>query len=577
MICTPAQVEDIIKNNPNKELVKEGRDQAAALTLLIHGHQPGQADIKRDNYFENDQIFAVRKNNCMSNKDMFGRLLQREQMVFSAQGGSAYFLGLSKEDLIKFAAKLDNIRFSISLRKWIKQFALPAFRCDPMGIVFVEADVDQNAYPTYKSISTVYDYMPNGRNLEYVCFQLTVGEAKAFGVNDEKFKDIKGGDKSNYYRFIDDQKDNIYKYEESAVTLTDPKVSPWPTVPGFILSDIISFENTQKFLSPVNLVTELAYSFLNDRSVRDLQKKYHGFLKAIEPLLQCGTCIGTGYLSGAACPECTPPGADRGTGYKLSTKVADVARFPLSILKEGFDYKKIFGYAELPIDVWNKQDTSLSDIENLIRDVYWGTDNSQQTTSGPKSSDKGIEETATKTLANLQPIYARLNMTADWAEKTENMVADLIGKYMFKSFKKSSINYGRYYILETPYDLMEEYLEMKSKGSSQSSLFAALTRYIHSAYSADPARLAIELKMINVEPFVHSTITQVQANNAAQIDYLTKLYFSEWRQQQEFDYLLVTQEAKLRESLIAFATIKKALIPDPAQATVSSTERGIPA
>lgn len=552
----------IIKTQPQKVLVNDAQDCADKLMLLIHGHGMNGA-IQQNTYFENGDVYAVRKAGTMSNKDLFGRLFQKEQMVFTAQGGSSYYTGLTTAQVSSLNETLDDVIYSMSLRDWINEFALPAFRCDPMGIIFIEADKQgQNAYPTYKSIKSIWNYLPNGRKLEHVCFKLTVADLITFGIKDEAYASNKPTDPTQYFRFVDDSSDDIYNNTDSTVALINTIPNPWPQTPAFILSNIISFENAQKFLSPIHLVTELAEGFMNDRSIRDLQKKFHGFLKAIEPLLMCGICMGTGYLSSSACPECTPAGGDKGTGFKLKTKVADIARFPLAALKDGFDFNKIFGYVNLPIDVWDKQDRSLSDIENLINYVYWGINNDPQT-NGPSSGDKNVDETATKTLANLKPVYARLNITADWAEKTENMIATFIGQYLYKSsFKKSIISYGRYYILETPFDLMEEYLSMKTRGASQSSLFEALKRYTHSMYASDPAKLAVELKMINVEPFVHNTVAQVQANNPASVDYYSKLYFSEWKQQQDFDYLVAKDETTLRTSLVTFATTKQKLIPE---------------
>src|SRR6185312_789756 len=572
MIYNDDQIAGIIKSNPQKKLVSDAQNQANKLMTLIHGHNSSSA-LSRDQYFENDDVFKSRNKDAMSNKDLFARLFQREQMVFTAQGGASYFTGLSEVEIKSLNERLDTIRFSTSLRKWIEQFALPAFRCDPMGVIFIESD-DNSTYPTYKCSSTIYDYLPNGRKLEYISFQLTKADCDLFKIQDEKLKDQQPDFKTNYYRFVDDEKDVIVKYENSVVTEVDRLIHGWTQTTSFIISDIISFENPQRFLSPVYEVDELAQSFLNDRSIRDLQKKYHGFLKAIEPLLQCGICEGTGYLSGAACPECTPLGADKGTGYKLRTKVADVARFPIKTgTGENFDFKKYFGYVDLPIEVWDKQDTSLHEIENQIRDVYWGTETNRPTT-GPNRGDKSIEETATKTLANLQPIYARLNATADWAEKTDNLLADFIGKKEFVSFKKSQISYGRYYILETPEELMENYLDMKKSNASQSSLFAALRKYIHSAYSDNPSMLAVELKMVNVEPFVHNTIAEIQSSNPAKIDFYCKKYFPEWLKEQDFNYLLATKEDILRQSLTEYAAVKMALEPtEITEPTVGINER----
>jgi hypothetical protein len=579
MVCTDEQIANIIKSNPQKLLVADAKDQSEKLMMLIHGHR---LKVTQDPYFENPDVYKSRSKKPVSNQDLFGRLFQREQMVFSAQGGTSYYTGLSQAQTAQLNAALNSVKYSFSLRKWIQSFALPAFRCDPMGVIFIELDSTGNAYPTYKSISSIYDYLPNGRQLEYICFKLTKADCDTFGIVDDLIKDQPATFVTNYYRFVDDAQDVIYKYDNGNIQLatlkpgvSNPVVDAWKKTPGFIVSNIISFENVNKFLSPVSTVMELAECYMNDRSIRDLQKKYHGFLKAIEPLLQCGICEGSGFLSGAACPECTPAGSDKGTGYKLRTKVADVARFPIkSGVGENFDFNKYFGYVKLPIDVWQQQDRSLNDIEKLIRDVYWGTD-SMKSTTGPQTGDTAIEETATKTLANLQPIYARLNIIADWAENTENLIANFIGKFMFKgSFKTASITYGRYYILETPFELMEEYLQMKEKGASQSALFAALKRFLHSMYATNPEQLAVELKLINVEPFVHSTVAQVQANDPAKIDYIAKLYFGEWRQLQSFDYLLATTEQALRDSLIAFAKVKMTLMPEePITPAVAIAER----
>lgn len=573
MICTPDQIESIIKYNPQKDLVKEAQKMSNNLMTLIHGENLKGALIQ-DAYFENPDIFTSRSNCAVSNKDLFARLFQREQMVYTAQGGSTHFKGITDAQKTELNATLDEIRFGDSLRHWMQNFALPAFRSDPMGIVFIESN-EQGPYPTYKSSASIFDYLPNGRKVEYVCFRLTKAEIDQFGIQDEKLKDQQPDFVTNYFRFVDDAADSIYNYENNTLTEVEDKtiVNEWKQTPAIILSNIISFRNPNKFLSPVHTVLELALTFLNDRSIRDLQKKYHGFLKAIEPLLQCGICEGTGFLSGAACPECTPAGADKGTGYKLRTKVADVARFPLNNLKEGFDFKKIFGYVGPDINVWDKQDNSLHDIENLIRDVYWGTDNRKSTT-GPQVGDTSIEETATKTLANLQPIYARLNTTADWSEATENLIVDFIGKAKYSTFKASQITYGRYYILETPYELMEEYLTMKGKGASQASLTATLKRYLHCMYATDPSKLAVELKLVNVEPFVHSTVSEVKGMNPAKIDYFAKVYFSEWLQLQDFNSLLVKKEEQLRTELNAYALTKITLEPtEPVDVPVAINER----
>jgi hypothetical protein len=564
------QITSIIKNNPAKGLISDARATADKLMMHVFGRNL-QNSITNYGYFENNDVYKERKAGAISNKDLFARLLQREEMVFSAQGGASYYDGLNEGQTLEFDATLDNIRFNTTIRKWIKEFALNAYRTDPMSVLFIEVSTDgKKAYPTYKSISCIYDYQTNGRSVEYICFKLTAQDCANFGIVDETLKDLPAGDATEYYRFVDDSFDYILKNEDGVIKIYNGKNGQVPNrfkvVPAIVSSDIINFTNTAKFESPLFDVIELADTFLTDRSIRDLSKKYSGFPKAIEPLLNCGTCGGTGYLSGAACPACTLPGQDKGTGFKLTTKVSDVARFPIDD-KSGFDFNKYFGYIAPPVDVWNKQDTSLNDTENFIRDVYWGTYNRQSTT-GPTKGQATIEETATKTLADLQPIYERLNLTADWAESTENALCNLLGFFYFdKTFIKSIRTYGRDYILETPDELIAQYLDEKTKHAPQTTLSDTLRKYYHARYNDNKVKLHVMLKLMNVEPFVHYTATEVQSMNTAKIDEVCKVYYNEWLATVDDNYLVVTDEKIMTANLLAYATAKSLeapyLIVDP--------------
>jgi len=571
MICSFDQIKSIILNNPNKALIDIGKAQADKLMMHLHGHKLDDHVTKsRDAYFENEDLFASRKKGAISNKDLFARVLQSEDMVFTAQGGASYYEGLKEDQTKKLNAILDEVRYGMSLRKWIKKFALEAYRCDPMSVIHVEVDSNKKCYPTYKTISSIFDYKPNGRSLEYICYRLSIKDALDMGIQDDTLKGLMNSpDKaSNYFRFIDDAFDSIYKLDNLNITQLDGEQKPikniWGKVPAFIVSDIISFDNNNKFLSPVHQTIELADQFLYDRSIRDLQKKYHGFAKAIEPLLKCGTCNGETVVKGQACPDCTPPGSDHGTGYKLHSKVSDAARFSIELLEKGFNFANIFAYVSPPIDAWNKQDSALDGLETQINNVYWGTGKQAQT-NGPKSGDKTVQKTATETLSELQPKYARLNMTADWAQTTENLIINFIGPYYFTSFKNSSNTYGRYYILETPYELMEEYLGMKEKKASETALTDTLKRYYHSNYKDNPIKLSIMLKLMNVEPFLHKSLTETQDSikesqpvNPSRIDYLSKLYYNDWLVLQSDEYLLVTQTPELQKSLRDYAIKKQA-------------------
>lgn len=539
MIATFEQIRDIILNNPNKHVIDKGREMCDKYMLHLHGRGMESA-IKHIEHFENADLHKVRKQYAVSNKDLFGRVLQQEDMVFTAKGGSSSY-GLQDDQTRQMNELLADVSYGLNLRKWIRNFALPAYRTDPMGAIFIEIaplSVDANgrlnkprAYPTYKSIHCIYDYLSNGRKLEYISFQLVVSEARSFGIQDPELKNTKSGEKTQYFRFVDDAKDLIVKRQDGNITVVtnitqrNPLPNEWKRTPAFVISDLIQFYNPEIFLSPLDTIVELADCFLFDRSVRDVQKKHHGFSKAVEPLLTCGTCSGAKFVAGSNCPDCTPPGGEP-TGFKLKTRPADVARFPLSVFEaSGFDFNKIFGYVSPDVKGWEKQDMSIADLEVMIKCTYWGT-STQPKTAGP-STGQGQEETATKTDYNNRPTEARLNMTADWCESTENWIAEYLVEYWFDR-GDPSISYGRDYILKTPDELMDIYLTLRAKGAPDFTLDEALEKYYHAQYQNNPVQLTKYLKMLDVEPFPHIGIAQAKGIITDFNDYNAKLYFGEW-------------------------------------------------
>lgn len=584
----------IIRKNPQKGLVVHAKDEKKRLMMHLFGIGIKDA-MKREDYFENSDVYKARSERPMSNKDMFARVLGQEEMVFSARGGSCTY-GMSDGDEIKMNQYTDSVIFGLSLRQWIQNFALNAYRADPMGLIFMEtassfAATDRadpttdykltdlpTCYPTYKSIDDVYDYLPNGRKLEYVVFQLSVKELIDFGIKDEKYvqQPTQGTghawgkypmeSKTPYFRFVDDIDDTIYKLVEN--TLTEPVmdqppsiIHPWDVTPAYVASDVIFFAKPKCFASPLFNVVELADSFLYNRSIRDLQQRYHGFAKAIEPLLECPTCGGTGMTKGSACPDCTPNGQNIGIGYKIKTKVQDVAKFPLDVFADasGFDFRKIFGYITPDIESWRQQDLSLDQLEQLIYFTYWGTRRDPPTTPARNTGVGGaLEETATKTLANLQPKYARLNRTADWAQATENWIADMMGMYYFgdKKWKGAMITYGRNYVLESVEDLRDSYYDARDNGMSDLLLDDMLEKVIRAEYATNSKRMDFFLKLLEVEPFPHLIKDDAKGLIPKPEDWQAEIYYREWVNTLDMMTVLVTDVEDLKNQLTTFITAK---------------------
>ena len=575
MILTFEQVQAIVKNNPNKAVIAKGREMAKRLLLHTEGVGTDEA-IKHSKYFANDDLYTEQKSGAISNKDTAARLLQQEEMIFSVKGGSTHF-NLPDSEESEMNILISDVRDGFSLRKWVQDIALKAYRSDPMGIIFMEAEplsIDENgqmnepkAYPTYQSSEKIYDYQTTGRKLEYVCFQLSVAQCNAYGIQDESLKGMQGDKETYYFRIVDDRKDLIVVKKDgdvflvSNITQKNPLPNNWGRVPGFVISDLVQFNNTKVFLSPLETVVELFDCFLDDRSVRNLQKKLHGFAKAVEPLLSCPTCIGTGFLSANPCPSCTPAGGDKGTGYKLKTKPSDVLKFPLSILEEGnFDFRKILGYATTDIATWEKQDASLSDLEELIEMTYWGTVRMKR----PQPGKEGEPITATEVSSNDAPKEARLNKTADWAESTENAIADFIGQYWFeKQWKGSSIAYARDYILKTADDYKNIYIDLKTKGAPDSALDNAFRKWKQAEFQSNDVKGMIEIQKFMVEPFPHLAISQAKGIITDFNDYNCKLYFGEWANTIPDAMWINKKPDELRKMLKEYVNAKGIKEPEP--------------
>jgi hypothetical protein len=438
-------------------------------------------------------------------------------------------------------------------------------------------------YPTYKCSQDIYEYQSNGRKLDYVCFALTQDELVAYGITEAKTSVYPSPNDSvpvnkQYFRWVDDAQDVIIELEQIKSTITadnnegnsvkvlqlegvkNPIVGLWNKVPAFIISDLIRFSDPGAFDSPLNKVVGLADNFLFERSVYNLTKKYHGFPKAVEPVLQCTVCGGEGYKGGKACPNCTLPGQDKGTGYQLLTTIGQVMKVPIDIMSQDkaprFNYKNIYGYVTPDIEGIGMQVDSLHELEEMMAITYW-TQN--KTEVGGFNGKQDQKETATKTLTDLQGKYARLNQTADWAEQTERYIADFIGEFWFEStWKGANISYGRNYILEDPNTILDTYYDMRKNGVPDSMLDNQYEKYINCLWQSNPIQQLIYHKKFDVEPFPHLSGTEVEASPVIlEIDKICKRYFGEWDDTIKDTEWTFKDVNALKQSLIDYATTKQ--------------------
>lgn len=529
MILKISDIKRIIKDNPNKAIVAEGKKMNKKLAVHIAGIGM-DTYLEQINTFENADQKNIRQKYARSNVDLFDRLSRPIDEVFSARGGSVYY-NLPKSQEPQFRTYLANVEWGYTLRKWMDNIGKVAYLMDPMGLIFIEVG-NNEAYPTYKSIAGVYDYQLNGRRLDYIIF-----------TTSEK----------SVYRIVDDTFDRLVKVEGDSLTSIPGKTFPnyFGHVPARIISDLVK-PGMDCFCSPFWTVVELADEFLREGSIKSIYKLLHGFPKYWQYTSDCPDCNGTGLKGGSDCPAC------RGTGTKMRHDVADNINLPLPVKDDPKVAPDVAGYVTPDIEGWAKMTEELQLLEDLMNHTVWGT----------HQRDQADNDTATGRFIDVQPVNRRLNKFSEWGEDIERFITDEMGFFYFPgSYKGASVNYGRRYLIESPDTIWDKYVNARSTGAPQSSLDELLRDYYYTKYSNDSLELQKHLRLMKLEPFVHLTIMDAKNVAPNTIDYKMKLYFTEWLGTLQESSLLFDPLESLRTSLKNYAMAKEELEkqePNPA-------------
>lgn len=551
------ELSQIFTANPQSALLDEARKQSDRLRMHITGKQFANM-IETMDEFETEQKKNLRQKYSRSNKDIFSRIHAPIDKVFSALGGSLT-VNIPQSKQKEFNVFLSDIRKSMSLRKWVKAVALPGLQMDPNGLIFIEVDQNGKPYPTYKSTKDIFYYEVNGRSIETVIFNLSVKEAKKYALQADQsivatgmqssFDDNKQA--TRFYRIVDDVVDKIVMWDgkniEEYPELTIPNY--FKKCPGLIISDIYEFDS-DLFLSPDSPIVELANSILTQNSVFEIWKNLHMFPKHWRVQSVCPTCQGHKTVSGAECIDCG------GTGFQRRTSVRDEIIVPMP---DSIDGKiqipdKFDGYSTPSAEAWELSTKDLDRLYNQMFETMWG-----YSPDAAASVKVGSDKTATQVLDEVNSKSQRLPSYSQWAESIEKFVIDMCAGLMYgTSYQGCSVKYGDRYILEGPDALWNKYSDQRTKGASQAVLDNSLKDYYESKLQSNPIQLQIAIKQMKVEPWVHLSVSQVQALTDVSLkDKIAKAYFSEWASTlNEMDWIMNTEQ-KLRQKMYEYSDQKE--------------------
>jgi len=178
MILETADILDIVNNNPNYALIQAAKDQHKKLYMHYTG-------IGIENYIEDLDEFLregamdTLEKLIKGNKDIISRVMQPRNKIYTAKGG-LWQVNLPDDVQTDFAVYLSQITEGMTLNDWIKQRVQPNYDYDPNSLIQIEINSDNEPYPKLRCIDEIYDYFPNGRALEYVCFEVSKEDAAAY-------------------------------------------------------------------------------------------------------------------------------------------------------------------------------------------------------------------------------------------------------------------------------------------------------------------------------------------------------------------------------------------------------------
>lgn len=553
MKLTIDQIKNIVLNNPGKSIILKAQERNKKRRMHLYGENL-KNEISEIKGHEKPELRELRQKYATSNKPLFSRLLRPVDKVFSARGGSVYF-NLTDVGNKKAMQMAMNVKDGLSVRKWIENKWKPHLLDDPDGLLFIELpsepqDDEIRPYPTYKSIQTIHDYDLDGSIVEFVSFKVSTNDKVAHGYKAE----------DTIFRVVDDAFDYWIKVEGETITILSNQTFPnyFGKVPAIRNSDLVDSENDQLALSLIDDVIDIADSFLQDGSIRNLAKIRMAYPKYWEYADDCNVCGGVKEVNGEKCTTC------KGTGKKIMLNPGDVKLMAHPETKEDpIITPNVAGFVPFPKDYFDNATQELQSLENIAHITLWGAQTPVKT-QGPVTKKDGAPDTATQVLLDKQPEIDRLHIISDMAEKRHKFIIDhIIQLTIDSSYKGSSVNYGRRYMMETPDEIWDRYAKARGEGAAISLLDDLLMEYIETKYNGDPVGMNIQLKLLVVEPFVHYTAQDAQKLALPFEDYNRKLFFGEWLATLNEAMLLSFSTDELKAQLTDYVDKKKLVEPAP--------------
>lgn len=491
----------IQENESLKTWVSEARERSKVLKALVNGKDYSDVLINEIEKLESKDRAKARKKYSKDVRDMFNRVFKNRYNVFEAVGGSEFIKSSSDNLKTGLEILLNSFKGNKSIEHYLSEYAFNLWDVEPNGLIFMEyiTTPEKKIYPTFKSINDIRLYQSNGQILDFVLF-----EPKTI---------IESGKMYKLWRYVDSNVDISIKQTETVYTPYPEKSFEhvFKQVPAVIISDQQEV-GTELRISPVDQVSELAKDYCRDKSVLTIYKFLNGFPIHWKYVQQCRKCTGTGKTGNDKCTVCD------GSGRLGRSDVTDVVQVTPPKGDDPVLAPDIAGYINPSIEVWDKYNEDQKRMEELIYHTVWGT-----------IEATGKSETATGRFIDTQPVTNELSKYSRNIEFLHNQLVRFVIKFLTPAENAITYHksYGKRFIIESPDTILEKYTTSKKNGDPSTILDRIMNEYIVSKYKSDPLMLSVQLKKMEVEPYVHWDLVTVSTTFGAE-EAGKKIMFQEW-------------------------------------------------
>ncbi len=542
---------------PENDILKLSKEDVDPWILLarednrinrVHYYGEGAAaHLRQIDGIEGDSEYEIRKRYALSNEWICEGLFRPFDNIFSAKGRTID-IDIPAESVKRiFIKQLQDVKNGLSLHDYLKTIWKDNFIVDPSGLIFLEVKRNElKGYLTQKSINVIQKMMLHGTRPEYVMFEADVT------ITDERPKEQKEGQDLSYslHWFVDDiayYRLKVWADKEKQSEIIETRVNNFGYVPARVNSTIIDTNRGIK-VSPFHKQIGLLDKYLRNGSVHELFIAKHGypvFWAYGNVTKACETCGGSGIIdeqTGATCGHC------KGQGWKYKKDVSDMILLNPPTHKDSPTIApNVAGYNGPDRAVSEDQRVEETWTRNNINYSLWGT-----------TEERGKNETATGRFIDSQPVTNKLNYFADITDSVGTdviiMFADL---YVPLSFRSGTYSGGRRFMIETPDQIWQKYLNAKKEGSSELTLNQLLAQYYETEYQTNDILREYYLKVMKIDSLPHNNIIEVLGMDIGEDFKEKKLYLYDFLNTKTMMEIIDLELEVIKDDLVEYIDNKK--------------------